>query len=633
MPPSNKRSRDDDGTDEQRISKGTKLGAFSFPSHHVPNESASPDGPDRLLPSSSSGATTTNRSSRAAPASKNRNERERIYREKIAELNYNAAEFAKSKLESGDISNDGFYTNFANRYITEAAKLARQYKRGHGDVAVCGSGECGQLGSGESILDSRKLKVLASLRNQDINQIAAGGLHNLALDENGKVYAWGCSDEGSLGVLEPNEEGFLPSVVTGFFPSQYGPNGTNGLLDASGKLLPFEQRPEANIVQVFAGNTQSLAICSEGNVYSWGSMKDDEGRNFREPPPKDDPRPTISPSDLAKVENGDEKLEYLKVPLGKNNHPVHLVQMPKRVTSISAGEHGNAALLEDHTIVTWGLGFMGEMSRPVCKVSKETDNQLIIREHLTPHPVQWAGPAMKRTVLQVSCGGFHLLVASREGNNHLSVYSSGLNQYGQLGHGMCQGKNGLEEDTKNREKLTKVQFFEGKDIEMVEGAYHASFFVGGAGKKLYTVGRGDYGGLGVTLERPEKGFFVTTPLRAPLVYDVKTQGNISDPTKNCIVEETIDEDEQPEIEQVAAGGSHVIVITKKGDVYSWGFGESGACGQDNANSSEHDADITLPQKMNLVTKKKVSYQIKYASGGAQHSAVIINTSDSFGQKL
>jgi alpha-tubulin suppressor-like RCC1 family protein len=133
--------------------------------------------------------------------------------------------------------------------------------------------------------------------------------------------------------------------------------------------------------------------------------------------------------------------------------------MPGRVTALSAGENSNAALLEDRTtIVTWGIDLQGEMSRPVCKLTKTTDNELIIREHLTPHPVHWAGPALKRTVLQLSCGGWHLLVATREGNNQLCVYSSGLNNHGQLGHGMRQGENGLEQDTQNREKLTKVRY-------------------------------------------------------------------------------------------------------------------------------------------------------------------------------
>lgn len=166
---------------------------------------------------------------------------------------------------------------------------------------------------------------------------------------------------------------------------------------------------------------------------------------------------------------------------------------------------------------------------------------------------------------------------------------------------------------------SQAEFFEGKDIESVAGANFTSYFVGGANKKLYSVGRGDYGDLGVTLKQPEVGFSVSTPLRVPLEYDVQNQGNISEPTQNCIVEATINEDEQPEIEQVAAGDRHVIVITKQRDVYSWGFGENGQCGQNKRDSSDQDDDITLPQKM-IFTEKKATHRVICASGGAQHSA-------------
>ena len=60
----------------------------------------------------------------AVPASKNRNEM--IYRQKIAELNHNAAQFTASVLESG-VSEEEFYLTFANLYITEVEKLKRKY--------------------------------------------------------------------------------------------------------------------------------------------------------------------------------------------------------------------------------------------------------------------------------------------------------------------------------------------------------------------------------------------------------------------------------------------------------------------------------------------------------------------------
>jgi len=453
MPPSNKRSRDDVGgdDDEQRLNKGFKSSSSStFPSHYAPPETASPDGPEQFVvhQNNSGGASTT--SATKKPTSKNRNERQRLLKIKIAELNYNASKFAEKKLldANNSIANDAGYTDFAHRYITEADKIQREYNRSHGDVAVCGSGECGQLGLGESVLGIRRFKVVSGLRNQNISQLAAGGLHSAALSDNGDVFTWGMSDEGSLGVVTPSQDGFLPSQVKGFFPSQYGPNGTDGLTDAYGNILPFTQRPEANIIQVVAGNTQCLALSSTGDVYAWGSIKDNEGRNFREVPPQDDTRPKVADNELEKVKSGDTELDFVTVPRGKNYYPVHLASMPGKVTALSCGENSNAAVLEDHTIVTWGVSIQGELCRPACALTKKTDNNDVIRDHLTPKPVVWAGmPNVKRKIVQISYGGWHLLVVTREGiNNQLSVYSSGLNNYGQLGHG----------DTENRKQLTKV---------------------------------------------------------------------------------------------------------------------------------------------------------------------------------
>lgn len=443
MPPSNKRSRDDVGgdDDEQRLHKGFKSSSSStFPSHYAPPETASPDGPEQFVAASSS---TT-----VKPISKNRNERQRLLKIKIAELNYNASKFAEKKLlDANNIANDAGYTDFAHRYITEADKIQKEYNRSHGDVAVCGSGECGQLGLGESVLGIRRFKVVSGLRNQNISQLAAGGLHSAALSDNGDVFTWGMSDEGSLGVVTPSQDGFLPSQVKGFFPSQHGPNGTDGLQDACGNILPFTQRPEANIIQVVAGNTQCLALSSTGDVYAWGSIKDNEGRNFREVPPKDDTRPKVADSELEKVKSGDTEMGFVTVPRGKNYYPVHLASMPGKVTALSCGENSNAAVLEDHTIVTWGVSIQGELCRPACTLTKKTDNNDVITDHLTPKPVVWAGLNVKRKIVQISYGGWHLLAVTREGNNNqLSVYSSGLNNYGQLGHG----------DTENRKQLTKV---------------------------------------------------------------------------------------------------------------------------------------------------------------------------------
>ena len=142
-----------------------------------------------------------------------------------------------------------------------------------------------------------------------------------------------------------------------------------------------------------------------------------------------------------------------------------------------------------------------------------------------------------------------------------------------------------------------------------------------SGKELYCCGRSDYGQLGISLEQPESGASESTPIRVPLVYDID-KSKVSDPKGNCIIEGDIDEEKQPVIEQISCGSSHVMVLTKCGDVYSWGFGVMGACGQ-----GKCDDDILRPKKLALKLKssKDAKYGVKFVSAGGQHSAMVAVT--------
>ena len=137
------------------------------------------------------------------------------------------------------------------------------------------------------------------------------------------------------------------------------------------------------------------------------------------------------------------------------------------------------------------------------------------------------------------------------------------------------------------------------------------------GKELYCCGRRDYGQLGISLKQPDSGSYEFTPIRVPLVYTIDSS-TVSDPKGNCIVEGDIVEHDQPVIEQISCGSTHVLVLTEEGDVYSWGFGESGACGHGNS-----DKDVFRPKK--LVTKLENTQGVKFISGGGQHSAVVVAT--------
>lgn len=56
-----------------------------------------------------------------------------------------------------------------------------------GKVYVFGTGDCAQLGLGEDIMSRKKPANLAVLNDKEIVDIAAGGMHNMALTKDGKV--------------------------------------------------------------------------------------------------------------------------------------------------------------------------------------------------------------------------------------------------------------------------------------------------------------------------------------------------------------------------------------------------------------------------------------------------------------
>src|SRR6266851_5429957 len=74
-----------------------------------------------------------------------------------------------------------------------------------------------------------------------VTQVAAGGLHSLALRSDGTVWAWGYNFVGQLG------------------------NGTQ-----TGSGTPVQVTGLTGVIQVAAGGLHSLALRSDGTVWTWG---------------------------------------------------------------------------------------------------------------------------------------------------------------------------------------------------------------------------------------------------------------------------------------------------------------------------------------------------------------------------
>ncbi|MFT4264926.1 MAG: hypothetical protein QM572_16195 [Nocardioides sp.] len=120
-----------------------------------------------------------------------------------------------------------------------------------GRVYAWGAAADGQLGSGSTTGTSVPVAVDASgvLAGKTIVAVAAGGGHSLALDSEGRVYAWGNGANGQLG------DGTDGS----------GPRPLAVAVDTSGVLAG------RSVVAIAAGNIHSLAIDSDGHAFAWGN--------------------------------------------------------------------------------------------------------------------------------------------------------------------------------------------------------------------------------------------------------------------------------------------------------------------------------------------------------------------------
>lgn len=136
--------------------------------------------------------------------------------------------------------------NFVFNFFISDSKtrlILREITTG-GIVLACGQGDVGQLGLGEDVLEKTRFAVIPDHKN--IVAIAAGGMHNVCLTQEGKVITFGCNDEGALG-RDTSKEG--SETVPGFVE------------------LP------APAIQVTAGDSHSAALLDDGRVFIWGSFR------------------------------------------------------------------------------------------------------------------------------------------------------------------------------------------------------------------------------------------------------------------------------------------------------------------------------------------------------------------------
>ncbi|XWS30697.1 hypothetical protein CRYUN_Cryun23aG0009500 [Craigia yunnanensis] len=223
-------------------------------------------------------------------------------------------------------------------------------------VIAWGAGEDGQLGIGNN--EEREwVCVVKALEPHDVRSVVAGSRNSLAICDDGKLFTWVWNQRGTLGHPPETKTENIPSQVKALANvkivqaaiggwhclavdgegrayawggNEYGQCGEEPeRKDDTGRplrrdiVIPQRCAPKLVVRQVAAGGTHSVVLTREGHVWTWGQ-----------------PWP---PGDIKQI-----------------SVPVR-VQGLENVRLISVGAFHNLALQEDGTLWAWGNNEYGQL--------------------------------------------------------------------------------------------------------------------------------------------------------------------------------------------------------------------------------------------------------------------------------
>lgn len=321
-----------------------------------------------------------------------------------------------------------------------------------GTIYVCGSYLHGKLGIEDlSTISILSFKPIKSLQTKKIKQVSCGDYHTLCLTDDGQVYTWGGNLHKKLGQRSSSGKGSSkPGLVT--------------------------QLKEKNIIYVDCGDFHSIALGSDGKLYSWGGG----GSHFNK-----------GQCGLGHTNDTDE--------------PTIIKSLrSKEIVKVSCGGYHTLALTSQNELYAWGGGLHGELG------SGDFLNSASPQLVLFPW-VKKDGEDIKE-ILNISGGGHHSLVLTANGE----VFSFGFASHGQLGLG----------NVINYCEPQPISYLKHKKVSEIVAGWNHSLILTEEGD-VWSCGYGFYGQLGLGDDEPRTVFTHINALGNKKICKIFAGGNHS----------------------------------------------------------------------------------------------------------
>mmetsp|Transcript_27280 Transcript_27280/g.37625 ORF Transcript_27280/g.37625 Transcript_27280/m.37625 type:complete len:828 (+) Transcript_27280:153-2636(+) len=424
----------------------------------------------------------------------------------------------------------------------------------NGKVYVWGGNNAAQLGLGD--LAARPTpQAIVRLAPKKVLFVATGSASSFAVNEDTELYGWGKNNAGQLGlprtkaprlipelVMSANEPFNVLQVAAGGFGYQY--EGHSMLLTGLGEVLTWgwnafgqlglgevddaHSVPQKNSVlhnlkikSIAAGQFTSAAVTEDGEVYTWGQNDAGQlGKGDFSSGPVDVPQRVHFEVSITMVAIGYSHMLALSTEgrvhswghnfygqLGVGDHKdksspqlVSYLQ-EERIAQVVAGQYHSLALSQRGELYGWGYN---------------RDYELGVGDNMDRVLPQAVPSLAGRKLTALAAGGYHSLGVTEDG----TLYSWGMNNYGQLGH--------KERSTSKVPTIVVVTSGtqDGKQVgkrlrvkSVAAGTWHSLILA--ENNAVYSFGRCQHGQLGVRCHYGDRTQDVFIPERVSDILDKK----------------------------------------------------------------------------------------------------------------
>jgi alpha-tubulin suppressor-like RCC1 family protein len=462
-----------------------------------------------------------------------------------------------------------------------------------GSVWAWGSNAYGQLGTGDDTAHPSPIQVTAADGRPlgDAVAVAAGTHHALAVRTDGTVWTWGDRQGGSRasavsfgdgtplsGVIAASAGGshnlalLADGTVRSWGDNSYGQLGDGTTMDrpAPVQVMLQDQQALTNVTAIAAGSDYSLALRSDGTVWTWGRLNEEQAG--------DGPIRSRKMAEPVLTATGAALSDAIQ---------------------LAAGAHTAYALRSDGTIWAWEADTSGSAPHPVRgaddavltgnrAISAEADSDRLLALGDDGLVREWQegavaivpvrGPSYKLyDIRTLAAGRDHGLALAADG----TLWTWGSNIGGQLGRGDIGGDSGGYAAP----VLTYLQ------------RRYTTAAIGAAGSaSMELAGDGSFWAYGNNLAGQLGSGPDNSPTSLPRQVVLKdNQGALAN------------------IVQWSMGASHAVAVDASGQVWAWGANHSKELGADMENNADYS---------NEAVKVELPLAVKSVAAGGSHTAAL-----------